>query len=450
MSGGEVPEGPLDERLADWVDGRMNPDERAAFEAWLAEDAARMGEAEAYRSAVAAVRGVLRQGPHAPRDFADRVVDAACAGAAETRAAPGARRFAWMASAAAAALLTITFVLVQRLNRAVPHAEATVADGSRDRADGVEEAREALGADAFFAMSPAQRDAAADPIRREPADGALGVTAVEEFLTPPQPSPVGIGGGAGGGMRMAIPGGGGGAGPGAGRPAGIRSPAGPASPGPGGVAVAGTNSVPGGPSSAERPGEAPIGALVYVVTWPTRAAPPSESEEREAVVSAAPLPRRSEAAGPDLAALQPVPSAVLSWFEARLARGPLDNVIALPADLVPVDLGPARLALAPVTEGEAVPMAGEYRPGDGDLAFRLQGDAAQTERLLRTLLTAARSQGATLGLERSRFRRLDLRTEKVGAEDDASDVVLVMRWARPAEPLAEPEPADQPASKKRG
>ena len=77
MSGSEGHHGPTDERLADWVDGRLAPGERAAFEAWLAEDPARQADADAYRGTVEAVRGALRQGPHARLDFASRVLDEA-------------------------------------------------------------------------------------------------------------------------------------------------------------------------------------------------------------------------------------------------------------------------------------------------------------------------------------------------------------------------------------
>lgn len=439
MSAHDERQGHADERLADWVDGRMDPAERAEFEAWLSEDAARQAEAESYRGTVEAVRGALRHGPHAPRDFADRVLAATRADRSPERAAR-ARRFAWKASAAAAAVFTLLFFLVERLAREPRRAEdlASSAEGARS---GLGEPRAENGVFDVEGFVGPSADAG-----RELLGGVASVTVLEEpeaagfdaFFVDPEAAPIGFGGG--GERFVRAPGVGGGGGGGGGAPAGgLRTgPAGPSTPGP---ATAG----PGAPAPRRdaRSGDAtdlsfdggtlaeggPIGALVYVITWPE---PPAEEAPRERAQEAE---AEAETAGRKAAQL-PVRTQVLGvdpvvWFRAQVEQLPQGNVIVLPTDVVPLDLEPARLALGAVAEEEAPRKPGEFWPLDGDLAFRLPADAAQRERLLRGLVLAAREQGATLTVRRSRFRRLDLRADD---GEVAADVALVLRGRIPQPP----------------
>ena len=437
MSGSEGHHGPTDERLADWVDGRLAPGERAAFEAWLAEDPARQADADAYRGTVEAVRGALRQGPHARLDFASRVLDAAASTPAAHDAAR-ARRFAWVGSAAAALVFVTVFILVQRLNRTAPNAE-DLALAEVPEVAGRTQAELELGFDGFFAGS--SRDRGEERARFAVSAPEPEALQIESFL--------------GGGIELPIPGGGGGSRGGAPAPGGILGigggrgglsasspaspgpvgPAGPASPsprasGPGTDApVAGRNDLffRGASAPDATPDVGPIGALVYVVTW-------RQPEEREGAA----------AATTESFVISP-PADPLEWCRSVLAQIPAqDNVIVLPNDLAPLDLGPARLALGAVAEAEDGREPGEYWPVAGDLAFRVGGDAAQRVRVLRTLLRAARDRGAVLGLQRSRFRRLDLRAEDGSdPERGGSDVVLVLRGT----PVT--EPGNGPASQMR-
>lgn len=81
-----MPLTPQDERLQDWLDGELSPDQAAAFERELLADPALRQAAEAQR----AMRDLLRQqGPvPAPPGFADRVFDALDDEPAVVRLAP--------------------------------------------------------------------------------------------------------------------------------------------------------------------------------------------------------------------------------------------------------------------------------------------------------------------------------------------------------------------------
>ncbi len=438
MSGVDDRLGPSDERLADWVDGRMTPEERADYERWLAGDPGRMAEAVAYRDTVESVRGALRHGRHAPRDFASRVLDEARTARPSPELQVGARRFARIASVAAALILATTFLVVQRLNRARPVAE-DVASGADSRLGALESIPTDLGFDAFFASLPEPDLQRAEPSRDGVGSAVASVTGMDGFVAPGEAPPIGLGGGVGGRFDAPQPGGGGGGGVRA--RAGSPGAAGPSTPGPGSAPKAKTAPQvlprPSGPDSES----ASVGALVYVVVWP---APLADAEESRAPVAGRVVPDSPVAAGNAVEAS----STVLSlWFEGRLQQASQDNVLILTADLIPLDLGPARLALERAAGQAGTPPSGEYLPTDRDRAFRIAGDAAQRERLLRTLLTAARTEGATLRVQRSRFRRLDLRAEERAEPGvDTADVVLVMRGLpSPGLPARE----EQPAPKKR-
>lgn len=424
MSEQDRHDGRIDERLADWVDDRLLPDERAEFEAWLAEDPSRQAEADEYRRTVDAVRGALRHGPHAPRDFASRVVEAAASSEPVAHDAARARRFAWVGSAAAAAVFVLVFFVVQRLNRAGPNAEDLASAPAPEAAGGVPSA---LGFDGFVEGALDEERAAQN--RFAVVAEAPEALELEKFL-------------GGGGETLAPAAGGGGGRSGGLGLGGGAGPASPASPGPIGPGGSGATAGPGAPAArvARRDADGvvsgsselffrgrsvadarPIGALVYVIHWPS-------AEPRK--------PSQAKSEG-DAAAPAPTPIEPARWLRSSLATGPQDNVIVLPEDLVPLDLGPARLALgeSPVADTELSP--GEYWPSDGDAAFLVRGDASQRDRMLRILLRAAREQGAELSLARSRFRRLDLREEEGESREPAgSDVALVLRGVIPAPPPA--------------
>jgi hypothetical protein len=135
-----------DERLADWVDGRMSDREQERFRAELRVNAQLRADLAAYEATVAAVRAAL-QAPTRPSAMADRVLAAIAAKPAAPAAAPPSRRLYW-SLLSAAALLAVAFLL-----NAWPAGETpTVAtDMAQAAPDGTGDARAAgegaLGAD---------------------------------------------------------------------------------------------------------------------------------------------------------------------------------------------------------------------------------------------------------------------------------------------------------------
>lgn len=96
----------VDDRLADWVDGRLSDRERERFVAEMRVNPQLRQDLEDYERTVGVVRAALRA-PTSPSSMADRIL----AAVAEQRAAPAARRTAWSSRhmfwslASAAALL---------------------------------------------------------------------------------------------------------------------------------------------------------------------------------------------------------------------------------------------------------------------------------------------------------------------------------------------------------
>ena len=64
----------LDERIADWVDGRLPPRDLERLEAEFRVNASLRGAAEEYRRSVEHVRRALAK-PEPPVDLADRVLE---------------------------------------------------------------------------------------------------------------------------------------------------------------------------------------------------------------------------------------------------------------------------------------------------------------------------------------------------------------------------------------
>ncbi len=106
-----------DDRLADWVDGRMTPRERERFAAELRVSAHLRDDLAEYERTVAAVRAAL-QAPIHPANLADRVMARIAADAAapeQARVAPRAVRWwnhpvTWSLASAAAVLLVALLV----------------------------------------------------------------------------------------------------------------------------------------------------------------------------------------------------------------------------------------------------------------------------------------------------------------------------------------------------
>lgn len=96
----------VDDRLADWVDGRLSDRERERFVAEMRVNPQLRQDLEDYERTVGVVRAALRA-PTSPSSMADRIL----AAVAEQRAAPAVRRTAWTSRhmfwslASAAALL---------------------------------------------------------------------------------------------------------------------------------------------------------------------------------------------------------------------------------------------------------------------------------------------------------------------------------------------------------
>ncbi|MBM3972645.1 MAG: hypothetical protein FJ301_00880 [Planctomycetes bacterium] len=95
-----------DERLADWIDGRMSDREQERFRAELRVNAQLRADLAAYEATVAALRAAL-QAPTRPAAMGDRVLAAVARNAAVTASAPprlASRRWLWGLLPAAAAL----------------------------------------------------------------------------------------------------------------------------------------------------------------------------------------------------------------------------------------------------------------------------------------------------------------------------------------------------------
>jgi hypothetical protein len=112
----------LDERFADWVDGRLRPAERDALEAELARDPALQREAENYRRTVQLLRGAL-----APEEMGASVADSVMTEIGEVARRPLDRRpprnwRPFLASLVAAAALILVFAVLHLIPPASPGA----------------------------------------------------------------------------------------------------------------------------------------------------------------------------------------------------------------------------------------------------------------------------------------------------------------------------------------
>ena len=116
------PYGRLDERFADWVDGRLKPSERAALEAEMARDPELHRAADEYRRSVQLVRSAL-----APGDMGGSLADAVIAQLMPKASRPPRAWRPYLASAVAAAALVLVFVVV----RTIPPAEPARSDVAR-------------------------------------------------------------------------------------------------------------------------------------------------------------------------------------------------------------------------------------------------------------------------------------------------------------------------------
>lgn len=174
-----LPDG--DERLADWVDGRMTARELERFEAEMRVNPRLQQEAEEYRRGVEAVRDALRE-PMPAVDLAQRVL-AQIASQPAAPPAPRHLRRPWLLSLAVAAGLLLTVWLVQETGAPTPERTPS-ADRGSDTAfkDAAKDAGRAgwTGTLAGGAETPA---AAADRPQADPAE-ALQRLLAEGGVTP--------------------------------------------------------------------------------------------------------------------------------------------------------------------------------------------------------------------------------------------------------------------------
>ncbi len=106
------PEREIDERLADWVDGRLSDRERERFTAELRVNPRLRKDLEQYEQTVATLRAALRA-PTSPVRMADRVLSAIAAGkqaGAEARPRSRYRPLLWSLASAAALLVVALWV----------------------------------------------------------------------------------------------------------------------------------------------------------------------------------------------------------------------------------------------------------------------------------------------------------------------------------------------------
>lgn len=198
-----------DERLADWVDGRMSEREQERFLAELRVNAQLRADLAAYEATLRAVRDAL-QAPTRPAAMADRVLAAiASKASASPAAAPpssASRRWLWGLLPAAAAL-AVAF-LIDAWTPAGPDATATpvaaAADATPDAPPYTPPAAE-VGATSEamrrFALPVAEADATPGSGAAPPTAVAPAVGAAVDIVT----MPAGGGGGAGLAAKPAAP-----------------------------------------------------------------------------------------------------------------------------------------------------------------------------------------------------------------------------------------------------
>jgi hypothetical protein len=153
----------LDERFADWVDGRLKASERAALEAELARDPALRQQADEYRRNVQLLRSAL-----APGELGESLAAGVMANLAPApRAARPPRAWRpYLASAIAAAALVLVLVVVRTIPPAAPQ-RADVAHAPATQAAEQERARDGDVLDRLEGVRPAPRQADEKPAPTE-------------------------------------------------------------------------------------------------------------------------------------------------------------------------------------------------------------------------------------------------------------------------------------------
>lgn len=134
----------VDDRLADWVDGRLGERERERFVAELRVNPQLRKDLEAYERTVGVVRAALRA-PTAPSPMAERILAAIAserAAPAPPRASAWSWRHVWWSAASAAALLAIA-LWIDAWSSAGPTTTAVAVDDTRLQVADAPEFREA-------------------------------------------------------------------------------------------------------------------------------------------------------------------------------------------------------------------------------------------------------------------------------------------------------------------
>lgn len=114
-----------DERLADWIDGRLDEVQSERFEAEMRVNPDLRAAAEEYRHTVESIRAALREGESVGPGFADLVMRAIDD---EGRDGPPRRWFPWAGSAAAAAVLVAVWFALPRAREPSPLPREDVAN----------------------------------------------------------------------------------------------------------------------------------------------------------------------------------------------------------------------------------------------------------------------------------------------------------------------------------
>src|SRR5690606_19909409 len=160
----------LDERFADWVDGRLRPAERAALEAEMARDPELQRAAEEYRRSVQLLRSAL-----APGEYGPSIADAVLARVGPAPAAPPRAWRPYLASAMAAAALVLVFIVI----RSIPPAPEASVESIAQSPSGVIPSGDLAG------VRTVQEEAAATGEQEPPAATADRAVVAEGGVQPP-------------------------------------------------------------------------------------------------------------------------------------------------------------------------------------------------------------------------------------------------------------------------
>ncbi len=138
----------LDERIADWVDGRLSPRDQERLEAEFRVNSKLRQQAEEYRETVERVRRALAE-PGQPVNLVDRVMEQVQL----DRARPGlGNALPFLASFAAAAAMILLFLALYRIEPAADQSAALETAKAEADPDGAQffEAREEADAPSSF------------------------------------------------------------------------------------------------------------------------------------------------------------------------------------------------------------------------------------------------------------------------------------------------------------